>query len=263
MSSDPAPSSAASKLQALFRGWKTRRSPSVAEARARIRAEVAKNKADPLRSPYVPSGGGVLAQLLEFASLRGDDRLLDLGSGDGRVVVETARLVPGLRAVGVEKDEGLVAKAAQRLAEAASAQPALVVDELDARQSSVGAAMWDEARPVAQFVQGGIEDEGVRELLGGTTVLFTFLLPRLMHWLARHRLQYLPDGARIVSYTFAYPQEMEPLAVEWVRPSNSTRLYLWVMTPELRALLATLPPFPEEEEAAAAAAAADDDDSNE
>jgi hypothetical protein len=68
-------------------------------------------------SSYAPTPGVVLDRILALAELRPGDVLYDLGSGDGRIVVEAA-LRHGVRAVGIELDPGLVARAQQRMQQA-------------------------------------------------------------------------------------------------------------------------------------------------
>jgi SAM-dependent methyltransferase len=60
--------------------------------------------------PYVPSPEFVVDRMLEMAEVTKDDLLLDLGSGDGRIVITAAQRY-GARGRGVEIDPGLVAEA--------------------------------------------------------------------------------------------------------------------------------------------------------
>ena len=53
--------------------------------------------------PYVPTPPQVVAQMLALATPTRDDVLYDLGSGDGRIVIEAARRF-GTRGVGVDID---------------------------------------------------------------------------------------------------------------------------------------------------------------
>ena len=54
--------------------------------------------------------------MLEMAAIAPTDFLIDLGSGDGRVVISAARI--GARAIGVELDAGLVELSRRNAAEA-------------------------------------------------------------------------------------------------------------------------------------------------
>jgi hypothetical protein len=59
-------------------------------------------------SPYVPSDQGNVERMLKLAQLRDDDVVVDLGSGDGRIVLTAARMNRKLRGWGVDIDEKLV-----------------------------------------------------------------------------------------------------------------------------------------------------------
>src|SRR5262245_26249037 len=52
-------------------------------------------------SPFVPSEQANVERMLRLAELRDDDVVLDLGSGDGRIVFTAARMNPKLRGWGV------------------------------------------------------------------------------------------------------------------------------------------------------------------
>ncbi len=58
-------------------------------------------------APFLGTPTDLVPALLELAAVTADDVLIDLGCGDGRILVEAARL-RGCRAVGVEQDKGLV-----------------------------------------------------------------------------------------------------------------------------------------------------------
>src|SRR5690625_259721 len=60
--------------------------------------------------PYVPTDERVVQKLLKLGAVDSSDLLFDLGSGDGRIVVQAA-LEFGARGVGVERGPGRVAGA--------------------------------------------------------------------------------------------------------------------------------------------------------
>jgi hypothetical protein len=60
-------------------------------------------------APYVPSPDGVVAEMLRMAEVGPTDFVIDLGSGDGRIVL-TAAKVYGARGFGVEILDDLVAQ---------------------------------------------------------------------------------------------------------------------------------------------------------
>jgi SAM-dependent methyltransferase len=66
--------------------------------------------------PFVPSPMLVVERMLQLAEVRKDDVLYDLGSGDGRIVIEAAKKF-GVRGVGVDLNPTLVEQARRRAAE--------------------------------------------------------------------------------------------------------------------------------------------------
>lgn len=77
-------------------------------------------------APWVPTPQALVDTMLEMASVTAADRLIDLGSGDGRVVISAARL--GAEAIGVELDPGLVALSRQNAADAGLADRTEFID---------------------------------------------------------------------------------------------------------------------------------------
>jgi len=65
--------------------------------------------------PFVPSPMLVVERMLQLAEVRKDDILYDLGSGDGRIVIEAAKKF-GVRGVGVDLNPTLVEQARRRAA---------------------------------------------------------------------------------------------------------------------------------------------------
>jgi len=95
-------------------------------------------------APFVPTVAEDVGLLLDLADVGAGDYLIDLGSGDGRIVIAAA--ARGALAHGVELEPELVALARQRAREA----------EVDDR---------------AEFVQGDISEAGI----SGATVVTLYL----------------------------------------------------------------------------------------
>src|SRR5947209_8583784 len=57
--------------------------------------------------PYVPSPQSVVVDMLRYADVSANDFIIDLGSGDGRIVLTAAKIF-GARGFGVEIKEELV-----------------------------------------------------------------------------------------------------------------------------------------------------------
>ncbi|ARP89142.1 SAM-dependent methyltransferase [Bordetella genomosp. 9] len=119
---------------------------------------------------WVPTPQPVVDRMLDLAKVTPQDRLLDLGSGDGRTVITAARR--GLRAQGIEYNPKMVELARR------NAQEAGVADR-------------------ATFITGDL----FKANLTDATVITMFLLPSINEQL-RPRLLQLRPGTRIVSNSF-------------------------------------------------------------
>ena len=122
--------------------------------------------------PYVPSPQSVVSDMLRYAEVGPQDFLIDLGSGDGRIV-RTAAKVFGARGFGVEIKENLV-----RQANAA------------ARREGIA----DRAR----FYQQDL----FKTDLSQATVVTMYLLPDTVNLLRDKLLAELRPGTRIVSHDY-------------------------------------------------------------
>jgi precorrin-6B methylase 2 len=121
-------------------------------------------------SPYVPTDQANVRRMLMLAGLRDDDVVVDLGSGDGRIVLTAARLNRKLRGWGVDIDEKLV------------------------RESNAAAR----ARGVAdrvQFFHRNAFDADLRE----ATVIAMWLWPEMQRLLRPVILAQARPGTRIVT----------------------------------------------------------------
>ena len=63
----------------------------------------------PYEVPFVPSPQVVVDEMLRLANVTKDDFVMDLGSGDGRILITAARKF-GARGIGVDLDETLIAQ---------------------------------------------------------------------------------------------------------------------------------------------------------
>jgi SAM-dependent methyltransferase len=119
---------------------------------------------------WVPTPPNLVEAMLDVAGVTSRDYLIDLGSGDGRIVRAAAKR--GARGLGIEYDSGLVA-----------------LSERKAREEGVEAH--------ARFVQGDIYQADISE----ATVVTVFLLPDVLRELAP-RLSALKPGTRVVANRF-------------------------------------------------------------
>ena len=125
-------------------------------------------------SVWVPTSPELVEKMLDMARVTADDFVIDLGSGDGRIVIAAARR--GARAVGVEFDPEMVKLSRQRASEA-----------------GVGER--------ATFVEGDMFEAD----LSKATVLALFLMPENLRRL-EPKFRALPPGTRIVVNTFGIPE---------------------------------------------------------
>jgi SAM-dependent methyltransferase len=153
---------------------------------------------DPLWVPWVPTRPELIDMIFSLAEVGDKDVFYDLGSGDGRMVVEAAKR--GVkRAVGIEKNRELYMKAV-RLAEKEGV--------------SVKAVFRNE-----DFFSVDISD---------ATVVYMYLLTRINRLLAPKLASELRPGTRIVSLDFEIPGWRPVKVVEAVARGMDRRLYLYV-----------------------------------
>lgn len=156
--------------------------------------------------PYVPTPDVIVDRMLELAGVRRDDLVVDLGSGDGRLVIEAARRY-GARGLGVEREARLVDLAR------AAADKAQVGDRVS-------------------FRQGDLFETDLR----GVTVVTLYLLPRLLVHLQPKLRAELAPGARIVSHDYPFEAWQADRTLEFDVPekeailmSPRTQLFLYVV----------------------------------
>jgi len=158
-----------------------------------------------LDAPFVPTPNYVITEILSKARVGKDDILYDLGSGDGRIVIEASRQT-GCRAVGIEIDPDLV-EDSLRAAERAGVQ-----DRVRFLVADIFTADFREATVLTLYMGGHVNLK---------------LRPRL--------LRELQPGTRLVSYCFDMG-EWKPDAVSsfgkedvyfWIVPVNASGTWRW------------------------------------
>jgi len=153
---------------------------------------------DPLWVPWVPTRRELMDLIFSLAGLSDKDVFYDLGSGDGRMVVEAAKRGVKL-AIGVEKNRELYLKAV-KLAEREG-----VSDRVS-------------------FINGDFFSVNISD----ATVVYMYLLTRVNRLLAPKLASELRSGARIVSLDFEIPG-WRPLQIVEARIAGMDRkLYLYV-----------------------------------
>ena len=160
--------------------------------------------------PFVTTPEVVVERMLALAKTGPEDFVVDLGSGDGRIVISGAARY-GARGLGVEIDERLVRASRE-----------------NARRAGV-------ADRVA-FEHGDV----LHADLSRATVVTTYLLGVLMARLQPKLLAELKPGARIVSHAFRLqgwrPDQSETvrLAERHAMQGDTSEIFLWIVPAQVR-----------------------------
>jgi SAM-dependent methyltransferase len=141
--------------------------------------------------PYLGTRPQVVTAMLDLADVKPGDRVLDLGTGDGRILIAAARR--GASGLGIDIDPVLVA---------------------EANEAATEAGVTNRARFATQDL--------FATDLAGYDVITMFLLPKVNLRL-RPRLLALPPGTRIVSHAF----DMGDWKPDATTSVGGSRLYLW------------------------------------
>ncbi|HET9662787.1 MAG TPA: class I SAM-dependent methyltransferase [Burkholderiales bacterium] len=156
------------------------------------------------RVPYVPTPQEVVERMLQIAKVTSKDYLIDLGSGDGRIVI-TAAKNHGTRGFGVDINPERIREANE------NARTAGVLDK------------------VAFYQRDLFETD-----LGEATVITMYLLPRVNLEL-RPKLLDLKPGTRIVSHDFSMDDwkpdfhEQVEAKEKYGGSGGQSDIYFWVI----------------------------------
>ncbi|WP_423602152.1 SAM-dependent methyltransferase [Sphingomonas sp. MS122] len=143
--------------------------------------------------PYLGTRPAVVAQMLDMAQVGPGDHVIDLGTGDGRILIAAAR-DRGARGLGIDIDPVMVAKAR------ANAERAGVADRV-------------------RFETADLFETD----LGEADVVTMFLLPEVNLRLRPRLLAQLEPGTRIVSHAF----DMGDWRPDETRRVGSAVVHLW------------------------------------
>ena len=156
--------------------------------------------------PYVPTPQVVVDEMLKLAGVTADDFVIDLGSGDGRIIISAAKRFQA-RGLGVDIDGKLVARSNQT-------------------------ARVEKVDNLAQFV----ERDMFKADIGRASVLTLYVLPDFMQRLRPKILAELKPGTRVVAHDYYFEEwhsdRMVTLTVPEKKEANGTDkayLYLWIV----------------------------------
>ena len=153
--------------------------------------------------PFVPSPMHVVYKMIEAAEIQKSDIVYDMGSGDGRIIIEAAKKY-GTRGVGIDLNAELVAQA---------------------RENAV-------KEGVSHLVEFRAQD-GLTVDISEATVVMLYMFKWFNNAL-KPKLQKLKPGARIVAHDFDI-DDWKPTRIEYIgAPTDgssdyveSRTLYIW------------------------------------
>jgi len=151
-------------------------------------------------APYFPTPEVIVDKMLQLAGVKQGEKVFDLGSGDGRIVIMAARKYKA-QAVGVELDEALVKQSTERI-------------------RTLGLA------PTARIVQGDL----LLQDYTSADVLTIYLLPVAIEKVTPILEKQLKKGARVVAHDFEFFQWNPPakiLDIDDDGEGRSHRLFLY------------------------------------
>lgn len=166
---------------------------------------LAKGEDKELDTPYVPTPQAVVNRMLELAQVKPDDTVIDLGSGDGRIMITAAQKY-GARGFGVELDPRLVQRSND-----------------EARRAGVSDRV--------KFLQQDLFKTDFHE----ADVLTLYLLPDVNMALRPKILAELKPGTRVVSHDYGMgvwrpdAEETLPAPDKTVGARKESRVYLWIV----------------------------------
>ena len=147
-----------------------------------------------MQVPYVPSPQFVVDKMIDLAAVKPGDLVYDLGSGDGRIVITSAK--KGAKAVGFEIDGDLVGES-----------------RLNIKRAGVEAL-------------AEIRHQDILTVdLSAASVITLYLLPDVNLRLKPNLLTQLRPGSRVVSHSF----DMGDWRPDRIERFEGRTLYLWTI----------------------------------
>ena len=147
-------------------------------------------------SLFVPTEQDDVPRMLKLAGLRDNDVVFDLGSGDGRIVLEAAKINQTVRGRGIEIDEKLV---------------------LESRKIASAAGVGDRV----QFLHQNAFDADLKE----ATVIAMWLWPEIMRMLRPKILDEARPGTRVVTRIW----DLGPAWKADKTDTDGAQLFMWVV----------------------------------
>jgi protein-L-isoaspartate O-methyltransferase len=159
----------------------------------------AQNKSGEKIAPYFPTPESIVDKMLELGGLKRGEKMYDLGSGDGRIVIMAARKYKA-DATGVELDESLYKQSSERI-------------------KTLGLA------PTARIIHGDL----LQQDYSSADLLTIYLLPVAIDRVTPIFEKQLKKGARIVAHDFEFSKwtPAKTLDIDDDGEGRSHRLFLY------------------------------------
>jgi cyclopropane fatty-acyl-phospholipid synthase-like methyltransferase len=150
-------------------------------------------------APYYPTPETIVEKMLQLGGLKAGEKVFDLGSGDGRIVIMAARKFHA-EAVGVELDKDLCK---------------LSMDKI--RKAGV--------EKTAHIINGDL----LKQNYGSADLVTVYLLPGFIDKVQPMLDQQLKKGARVVAHDFEFknwtPEKVQSIADDGEGRSHTIFLY--------------------------------------
>ena len=159
----------------------------------------AQDKSGEKIAPYFPTPETIVDKMLELGGLRPGEKMYDLGSGDGRIVIMAARKYKA-DATGVELDDSLYRQSIERI-------------------KTLGLA------PTARIIHGDL----LQQDYSSSDLLTIYLLPVAIDKVTPIFEKQLKKGARVVAHDFEFPKwtPARTLDIDDDGEGRSHRLFLY------------------------------------
>ena len=127
-------------------------------------------------SPFVPCSDDCIDKFLELAKPHKDDIIVDLGCGDGRVLIAAAKHA-NCKCIGIEIQPKVVEKAKEKVNK-------------------------NGLNHLVEIRECDFKSIECKQILQSATIVFTFLLPKIMPLVTNILMESVSNGCRVISYIF-------------------------------------------------------------
>lgn len=151
-----------------------------------------------LRAPYVPTPRKVARSMVDFADLRGNETVYDLGAGDARLLIAAKEAHPKVIAKGFELSP-----------------PVYFLGLF---------TIWKSKQKVGLYMRNFFHQN-----VSDADCIFLYLMPGAMKTLQKKFAKELKPGTKIVSHAFAFPdrEPIKTMPVPWLSGTKNVMLYEW------------------------------------